>query len=58
VSHYHGHEKLQEWELSQEHSKEKNHKKYKRVSNQRLKTQSYKIRTWYMLKDDSNGTLF
>jgi hypothetical protein len=35
-----------------------NHKKCKPKFNPRLETQRHKAKTWYILKDDSNGTLF
>jgi hypothetical protein len=37
---------------------EKNHKKCKPMSDPRLKTQRWKVKTRYMLEDDSNRTLF
>jgi len=38
--------------------RKKNHKKWKLKFNPRLKTQTCKAKTWYMLEDDSNKTLF
>jgi hypothetical protein len=35
-----------------------NHKKCKPKFNPKLETQKHKARTWYMLEDDSNVTLF
>jgi len=35
-------------------ARKKNHKKCKFNFNRRLETQKHKVRTWYMLEDNSN----
>ncbi len=52
------HKKLQEQNKIKNTTRKTNHKKCKPKFNLRLKTQKHKVRTRYMLKNDSNITLF
>jgi hypothetical protein len=46
------------WTKPKTQTRKINHKKCKPKSNTILKTQRHKIKTWYMLEDDSNIILF
>jgi hypothetical protein len=58
IDNCHGHQKLQEKELSQNTIRKTNHMKCEPKFSPRLKTQRCKAKTQYMLEDDSNRTLF